>query len=177
MTDAKAAWNDTGEQLTALGSKLGAHYENQRGADRQSAREQTQEAIKKLGDAVKDAFEAVGAAARDEAVKQDVKQVGRSLVGALDVTFRQVSEEVRKAFDRSPTDSPAAGPSTADPSTADPSGPDPSTAGPSTAGPSTAGPSTAGPSTAGPQDPPEPEAHEPEAHEPEPHEPGAPREP
>ena len=99
-TDAKAAWSDTGEQLTALGSKLGAHFENQRSADGTSAREQTQEAIKRLGDAVKEAFDAVGAAARDDAVKQDVKQVGRSLVGALDVTFRQVSDEVRKAFDR-----------------------------------------------------------------------------
>jgi hypothetical protein len=110
MTDARSAWSETGEQLTALGSKLGAHFENQRGPDGESAREQTQEAIKRLGDAVKDAFDAVGAAARDEAVQQDVKQVGRSLVGALDVTFRQVSEEVRKAFDRSAPDAPAGGP-------------------------------------------------------------------
>ena len=115
MTDARSAWSETGEQLTALGSKLGAHFENQRGPDGESAREQTQEAIKRLGDAVKDAFDAVGAAARDEAVKQDVKQVGRSLVGALDVTFRQVSDEVRKAFDRPATDEPTPGPTPAPP--------------------------------------------------------------
>jgi len=107
MTDARSAWNDTGEQLTALGSKLGAHFEQQRGPERENAREQTQEAFRLLGDAIKDAFDALGAAARDEAVRQDAKQVGRSLVGALDVTFREVSDEVRKAFDRSSADSPA----------------------------------------------------------------------
>jgi hypothetical protein len=107
MTDARSAWNDTGEQLTALGSKLGAHFEKQRGADGEQAREQADEALKRLGEAVKDAFEAVGAAARDQAVQQDVKQVGRSLIGALDVTFREVSDEVRKAFDRTNADSPA----------------------------------------------------------------------
>jgi hypothetical protein len=108
MTDAKSAWNDTGEQLTALGSKLGAHFEKQRAADGEQARAETKEAIKRLGGAVQDAFDAVGAAAKDEAVRQDVKQVGRSLISALDVTFREVSDEVKKAFDRSSTDSPTA---------------------------------------------------------------------
>lgn len=105
MTDARSAWNDTGEQLTALGSKLGAHFEKQRGADGEQARAETDEAIKRLGKAIQDAFDAVGAAARDDAVRQDVKLVGRSLVEALDVTFREVSDEVRKVFDRSSTSS------------------------------------------------------------------------
>jgi hypothetical protein len=94
MTDARSAWNDTGEQLTALGSKLGAHFDRQRGADGEQAREQAEEALKRLGEAVKDAFEAVGAAARDQAVQQDA-------------TFREVSDEVRKAFDRTNADAPA----------------------------------------------------------------------
>ena len=100
MTDARSAWSETGEQLTALGSKLGAHFERQRGTEGEQARAQTDEALKRLTDAVRDAFDTVGVAARDEAVQQDVKQVGRSLISALDVTFREVSEEVRKAFDR-----------------------------------------------------------------------------
>jgi hypothetical protein len=109
MTDARSAWNETSEQLTALGAKLGAHYEKQHGKDGEQARAQTEDAIKRLGEAVQDAFEAVGAAARDEAVRQDVKQVGRSLVGALDVTFREVSHEIRKVLDRSSGDSPTRG--------------------------------------------------------------------
>jgi hypothetical protein len=105
MTEARSAWNETGEQLTALSAKLKAHYEEHRGPDGEQARAQTEEAIKRLGTAVQDAFEAVGTAARDETVRQDVKQVGRSLVGALDLTFKEVSTELRKAFDRSTTDS------------------------------------------------------------------------
>ena len=169
MTDARSAWSETGEQLTALGSKLGAHFENQRGPDGESAREQTQEAIKRLGDAVKDAFDAVGAAARDEAVKQDVKQVGRSLVGALDVTFRQVSEEVRKAFDRSDSTSADA-----------PAGPAPgSTAGSPAGGPApgpAAEPTTDPTPTAAPRAEPAPGAPPAQAPEfpTEPREPGAP---
>jgi hypothetical protein len=111
MTEARSAWNETGEQLTALSAKLKAHYEEQRGPDGEQARAQTEEAIKRLGTAVQDAFEAVGTAARDETVRQDVKQVGRSLVGALDLTFKEVSTELRKAFDRS-TDSNNSTPST-----------------------------------------------------------------
>jgi len=106
MTDAKSAWHETSEQLTALGSRLGAHYEKQRAADGEQGRAQTDEAIKRLGNAIQDAFDAVGAAAKDDAVRQDVKQVGRSLITALDVTFREVSDEVRKVFDRSSTESP-----------------------------------------------------------------------
>jgi hypothetical protein len=109
MTDARSAWNETGEQLTALGAKLGAHYQAQHGTDGEKARAQTEEAIKRLGEAVQDAFDAVGTAARDEAVRQDVKQVGRSLIGALDVTFREVSNEIRKVLDRSSTDASTKG--------------------------------------------------------------------
>jgi len=105
MTDAKSAWQDTSEQLTALGSKLGAHFERQHGSEGANARAQTEEAFKRLGGAIQEAFDAVGTAAKDEAVRQDVKQVGRSLVTALDVTFREVSDEVRKAFDRKSADS------------------------------------------------------------------------
>jgi|SRR3954447_16865163 hypothetical protein len=100
MTDAKSAWLAAGEQLSSLGSKLGEHYEKQRGADTAQARAETEEALKRLGQAVQDAFEAVGAAAKDDAVREDVKQVGRSVVGALDLTLRQVSQELRQAFDR-----------------------------------------------------------------------------
>ena len=113
MTDARSAWLATGEQLTALGAKLGAHYEEQHAKDGDSdltedtydkpASSQPEEAIKKLGEVARDAFEAAGTAARDEAVRSDVKQVGISLLGALEVTFREVSNEVRKVFDRPPT--------------------------------------------------------------------------
>jgi hypothetical protein len=102
MTDARSAWKETGDQLAALGAKLGRHYEQQSATEGRQAQMETEEAIKRLGAAVQDAFEAVAAAARDEAVRQDVKQVGRSLVGALDVTFQEVSDQVRTTLKRAP---------------------------------------------------------------------------
>jgi len=121
MTDARSAWSETGEHLSALGSRLGAHFEQQRepddlaglGDEGEKPRSPAGDTIKKVGDAAQAAFEAAGAAARDQSVRDDAKQVGRSLLGALDATFREVSAEVRKVVDRNTKDdeSPApAGP-------------------------------------------------------------------
>ena len=100
MADVRQAWNDTGERLNALGLKLKMHYEQQRGAEGERERAEVAEAVKRLADAVQDAFEAMGSAARDKAVKEDVKQVGQSLTDALSVTFSEVSDDLKKAFKR-----------------------------------------------------------------------------
>jgi len=55
-----------------------------------------------VGDALDDAFTAVGAAARDPAVHEDFKETGEALGKALSKTLNEVAAEVRKAFDRSP---------------------------------------------------------------------------
>jgi hypothetical protein len=101
MTDARSAWKGLGEQLTTLGGKLGAHYQDQHAADGEQAAPKDGDAIARAGDAVHTAVGAAGAAAKDEAVKADVKHVGRSFLGALDATFQEVSGEIRKAVDRS----------------------------------------------------------------------------
>jgi Flp pilus assembly pilin Flp len=61
---------------------------------------EVKEALRKLGDALDDAFAAFGNAARDQAVKEDLRQVGQSLATALSATFDDVSDELRKAFRR-----------------------------------------------------------------------------
>jgi hypothetical protein len=98
MADSRAAWNDAGERLTELGQKLKTHYEQQHGTDSTQAREELADAAKRLGGAVQDAFEALGAAAKDKTVQADVKQVGQSVYDALGATFGQVSEELRRSF-------------------------------------------------------------------------------
>jgi hypothetical protein len=100
MTDPKQAWNDVGEHVSALALKLKLHYEEQRGADERKEREEVEDALSRLGTAVQDAFDALGRAAKDPAVTQDVKDVGHSLTEALGVTFSEVSEDLRKAFNR-----------------------------------------------------------------------------
>jgi len=106
MADVRTAWKQAGEQLSGLGLKLKLHYEEQRGSDADGeqvrAQDEVKEAVRKLGAAVQDAVDAMGAAARDQAVKDDVRDVGRSLKDALGVTFAEISDELGKAFDRGP---------------------------------------------------------------------------
>jgi hypothetical protein len=98
MADVRAAWNDAGEKLSGLGQKLKLHYDQQHGQDSQATREEVADAAKRLGAAVQDAFEAIGAAAKDKAVQADVKQVGQSLLDALGATFGQVSGDLRRTL-------------------------------------------------------------------------------
>lgn len=145
MTDAKSAWHEAGERFSDLGAKLKAHYE-QRDQAGDQARAEVRDALHQLTGALDDAFEAIGAAARDDAVKNDVKQVGQSLVTALGATFSEVSTEIQRTFanrpdgtgtgdaDRPPSAEPradGASPTTAAPSAAEPS---PSAVEPSTRG-------------------------------------------
>jgi hypothetical protein len=108
MADSRSAWHDAGERLSGLGLKLKLHYEQQRGEEGEHARAEVEGAVKRLADAVQDAFEAIGAAAKDHAVRDDVKQVGQSLTDALNATFAEVSGQMRKAMSR------PAGPSSPD---------------------------------------------------------------
>ncbi|MFN0091438.1 MAG: hypothetical protein ACKVWR_14405 [Acidimicrobiales bacterium] len=105
MTDAKSHWNEVGDKFSGLGLKLKLHYEEARSEE--GDREQVQAAVRRLGDAVEGVFEAMGKAAKDPAVKDDVKQVGQSLANALSYTFSEVSDELRRAFSRTKADEPA----------------------------------------------------------------------
>jgi Flp pilus assembly pilin Flp len=98
MTDAKSAWHEAGERFTSLGTKLKVHYEQQRGQDTDQAKAEVRDALHRLTNALDDAFDAIGTAARDDAVKGDVKQVGQSLVTALGATFSQISAEVQRQY-------------------------------------------------------------------------------
>jgi hypothetical protein len=98
MAEVRAAWNETGDKLTELGRKLKVHYDAQHGGEHEQTRQELVDAARRLGSAVQDAFEAIGTAARDKAVQDDVKQVGQSLAEALGATLGQATEEVRRAF-------------------------------------------------------------------------------
>jgi Flp pilus assembly pilin Flp len=107
MADITAVWNEAGKALGSLGLKLKLHYEQQRdeidavtvAADDAQDKEAVETAVAKLGAALQDAFDALGAASHDDAVKEDVKQVGRTVSDALSVTFAEVSDDVRAAFE------------------------------------------------------------------------------
>jgi hypothetical protein len=98
MADARAAWNETGDKLTELGRKLKVHYESQHGGESQQSREELADAARRVGSAVQDAFEALGAAARDKTVQDDVKKVGQSLAEALGATLGTAAGELRRVL-------------------------------------------------------------------------------
>ena len=95
----KDAWSEAGERLSGLGAKLKQHYAQTQGAQPEQTGAEVKDAVKKLGDAVQDAFEAIGAAAKDTGVKQDVREVGQSVASALGATFSGLGDELRRAFD------------------------------------------------------------------------------
>ena len=99
MTDARASWNEVGDQLNQLGLKLPLHFE-QAAAEGREDEAKVKEALEAVGDAVEQAFDTLGAVTRDEAVRDDVKDVGRSVVDALDVTLSELGERFRSVVKR-----------------------------------------------------------------------------
>jgi Flp pilus assembly pilin Flp len=96
MSEINTAWNEVGTQLNALAIKLKLHYEQAASAEAAA----TQDALRKLREALDEAFSAVGTAAKDPAVRDDVRNVGDAFANALSTTFSEVSDELRKAFRR-----------------------------------------------------------------------------
>jgi hypothetical protein len=83
MTQAKETWAELGDRLEALGLKLKLHLEQ--GSDGAFP-----EAMAKLGESVKGAFEAAGNAVKDDAVKADVRDVGQLLGDLLSNALAKV---------------------------------------------------------------------------------------
>jgi hypothetical protein len=82
--------------------KLKLHFEevHTEGGDDAGATDELKDALRRMKDAIEDAVGAAGAAAKDPAVKADLKDVGRSLSDALAATFDEAGDEVRKVFGR-----------------------------------------------------------------------------
>lgn len=109
MTDVRTAWKDAGDRFAALGASLKAHYDEQRDEDGESTKKELGEAAHRFTGAIQDAVDALGAAAKDPAVKDDVRKVGTSLTGALSATFAEVSDDLRRMADKAKSDEPAGG--------------------------------------------------------------------
>ena len=112
MQEAKAAWEEVGSLFSSLGLKLKEHFAqaastaNADGAERSdaAAREAMRDAVRKLGAALDDAMEAVSGAAKDPAITDDLRKVGQSVMHAFQSTFSDVSDDLRHAFGRTPSD-------------------------------------------------------------------------
>ena len=58
------------------------------------------QALGELRERMEDAFTAAGNAVKDDAVRADVREVGRLLADAVSMSLAKVSDEVRDAFER-----------------------------------------------------------------------------
>lgn len=89
------SWRDLSDRLESLALKLKLHFE-------QTGDEEVPEALGKLRQGVREAFDAAGNAVKDEAVRSDVREVGRLLADAVSTTLGKASDEIRDAFARKP---------------------------------------------------------------------------
>jgi hypothetical protein len=93
MTDQQTSWSELAERLQALALKLKLHFE-------QARDDEVPEALGRLRQGVEDAFEAAGNAVEDEAVRADVRDVGRLLADAVATTLTKVADDLREAAGR-----------------------------------------------------------------------------
>jgi hypothetical protein len=94
MTQPQSQWSELSDKLEALALKLKLHLEQNQDS------EEVTEALGRLRQSMQDAFDAAGTAVRDEAVRSDVRDVGRLLTDAVSTTLARVSEDIRDAFAR-----------------------------------------------------------------------------
>jgi hypothetical protein len=97
MADIKTAWAEVGDRFGELGLKLKLHYEQAGG---QTDDGEMRKALEELRASVDSAFDAVGNAVKDPAVKQDARDVAGALRDALSTTFAEASEDLRSCFTR-----------------------------------------------------------------------------
>ncbi|MFB9235695.1 hypothetical protein ACFFWC_09090 [Plantactinospora siamensis] len=90
MTD-DSAWREISERLDALGQRLKQHYAQAGDGDLHGA-------TQTLRDRVQEAFDATGRAVEDEAVRADVREVGRMLADTLADTLGRMSDDVRETL-------------------------------------------------------------------------------
>jgi len=93
MTD-KDDWASLSERLEALVLKLKLHLEQT------GATEGMPQALGELRERMEDAFTAAGNAVKDEAVRADVREVGRLIADAVSTSLSKVSDDVRDAMER-----------------------------------------------------------------------------
>lgn len=89
-------WEEVGARLNGLGLKLKYHLEQAAGEERETMTD----ALKALASSIDQAFDAVRNAAKDPAMKDDVKSVGSALSDAVTNTLSDVGDDLRKALHR-----------------------------------------------------------------------------
>ncbi len=94
--EVKQAWITVGDELSALGLKLKYHFEEEMS---ESQAEEAKNALKKMADALEDSVESVANAAKDTAVRDDLRGAAQAFIDAVAATATEVGEELRPPKD------------------------------------------------------------------------------
>ena len=107
MSEIQDSWKDVAGKAEALGLKLKLHLEQEQDAEQPERSEgDTKAMVDELGRKLNDAFDSFGNAAKDPAVHEDVKDVGRLFRDALVTTFNAVGAEVNARTNTGSDDTP-----------------------------------------------------------------------
>jgi hypothetical protein len=92
MTQAQESWREVGKVLDGLGLKLKVYFEKAQG---EIDSQHLDEAVQAAGAGVQKAFEALGEAIRDPAIKADFRRAGTSFSDAISNTFAEIGAQFR----------------------------------------------------------------------------------
>lgn len=93
MTDARTAWAEVGDRLSALCLKVKLHAEEELSDEEVTAAT----GVDKLKATIQEAVDALGDAYEDEAVRADARAMATAFVDALDATLKDVRERVARS--------------------------------------------------------------------------------
>ncbi len=103
-------WTDVRSKVEGLGLKLKLHLQQEDDDADEREPGSTRAALDDLGERLEDAFEAFGNAAKDPAVRSDVRDIGYLLKDALQETLAEASDRLRQSGNSSGGDGPSDSP-------------------------------------------------------------------
>ncbi len=94
-TNTSTNWDEFGSKLGGLGLKLKMHMEQSSSDDHD-----VKNALRDLAASLEGAFDGLCKAAKDPAIKEDVRDVGSALSQAISKTLTEVGNDLRKVASR-----------------------------------------------------------------------------
>ena len=89
-TNTSSSWDEFGTKLNGLGLKLKLHIEQSSSDDHDVT-----DALRDLASSIEGAFEGLRKAAKDPAIKDDVRDIGSALSQAISKTLAEVGNDIR----------------------------------------------------------------------------------
>lgn len=107
MDDSKKAWQEVSRRFAEFGTTVKEHSQRLKSEQETAVREgrsRLDEALQAATEQIDQAFTALGDTLRDPAAKEQIRAASRSLGSALEKTFTEVSDEIRRTLrsNRSP---------------------------------------------------------------------------